>query len=324
MGLTNTQYDAIMRVYSERALDDLRDMHARQKNAYTKVPALKQLDDEVSDLAVQAVELSLDGKNDAAEARRKKISLLRTQRAAILYNAGFPDDYMEMHYVCEDCQDTGFVDGHKCRCFDALVIDLFYTQSGLKETLRKENFSTFSFACYDDFPADETTGKTPRQNMHDIVGKCRAFLQDFDHSRESLLFYGGTGLGKTFLSNCIARELIESSHSVIYYSAPQLFDLLAKSRFSGESAEDFDESYLYDSDLLIIDDLGTEMTNSFVVSAFFRILNERIIRGKHMLISTNMSLGQLSAAYTERSFSRIMENFTILRFYGKDIRVKQK
>ena len=324
LGLTNTQYDAIMRIYSARQSDNLREMNARQRNAYAKVPALRELDEEVSDLALASVEHTLSGETEAAKAARGRLRELRDERIRVLYNAGFPEDYLEMQYHCADCQDTGFIDGHKCHCFDALVIDLFYTQSGLKETLKRENFSTFSFSCYDDFPADEATGKSPRQNMHDIVSRCRLFLQQFDESRESLLFYGGTGLGKTFLSNCIARELIESAHSVMYYSAPQLFDLLAKSRFSSEESAEFAEEYVYDCDLLIIDDLGSELVNTFVVTALFRIINERMNRGRHMIISTNMSLGQLSSAYTERSFSRIMEGFTILRFYGRDIRLKAK
>lgn len=151
-------------------------------------------------------------------------------------------------------------------------------------------------------------------------------MKNFDHSFENLFLYGDTGLGKTFLSHCIARELIESTHSVIYFSAFRLFDLFADATF-GRSREDLPselEQHVFDCDFLIIDDLGTEMTNSFVSSQLFLILNERILRRKSTLISTNLTLGTFADIYSERVFSRISSSYTMLKLIGDDIRIQKK
>ena len=163
-----------------------------------------------------------------------------------------------------------------------------------------------------------------RANMANILQTCLAFVRDFDRHSDNLFFYGETGLGKTFLSHCIAGSLIESSHSVIYYSAFDLFESLAKETFGKDAGQEGSYDWILDSDLLIIDDLGTELTNAFVTSRLFLILNERLRRGRSTLISTNLSLPSFARIYSERIFSRITSSYQVLGFFGNDIRIRKK
>ncbi len=165
------------------------------------------------------------------------------------------------------------------------------------------------------------------EKLTSVVDHCHYFINNFDKTFDNLLFYGRAGTGKTFLINCIAKELIEKSYSVIYLSAVQLFDLLADYSFKRSNTTiyrqiSFDE--LLRCDLLIIDDLGTEMSNSFTESSLFDCLNERLIHQKSTIISTNFSLQELQQKYEERIFSRTAGNYTPLKIFGDDIRIKKK
>lgn len=171
---------------------------------------------------------------------------------------------------------------------------------------------------------DRLTGKSSLETMKNNVAVCRQFINNFDAEPGNLLFYGSTGVGKTFLSNCIARELIERAYSVIYFTVAELFEVSARNTFGKDpEAQDVNE-YVIDCDLLIIDDLGTELANSFTNSRLFTYLNERILRQKATIISTNLSLDDIKSIYSERIFSRISSNYTMLRFVGDDIRIQKK
>ena len=255
--------------------------------------------------------------------------LPQERRALLLREHGFPENYLDSVYTCPDCRDTGWIGGKHCHCLEKEIISLFYTQSGLSGILQKENFDTFDLSYYRKDLMDEKTGKSSYEIMSGALGTCRTFAQQFQRGAEknSLLLTGAAGRGKTFLTHCIAKELIDKGHSVIYYSAGELFDLIAKNRFGRGQDEDDqmpDDQYLSGCDLLIIDDLGTEIVNSFVASQLFRLLNERILNHKSTLISTNLSLAQLSALYSERIMSRITSSFTLLAFFGNDIRLLKK
>jgi DNA replication protein DnaC len=169
------------------------------------------------------------------------------------------------------------------------------------------------------------TGLTARQTAERALQECRRFVETFDEQFENLFLYGDTGLGKTFLSHCIAKELLERTHSVIYFSSFRLFELFADSAFGrSDSSQDEMEQHIFDCDLLIIDDLGTELVNSFVSSELFHVLNERILRRKSTLISTNLSLATFADTYSERIFSRISSNYRMLKLIGDDIRLLKK
>ena len=199
-------------------------------------------------------------------------------------------------------------------------------QSNLRETLKSENFSAFSLDYYPDLVPDALTGLTARQTAEHALKTSLNFVRNFDHAFENLFLYGDTGLGKTFLSHCIAKELIESTHSVIYFSAFRLFELFADSTFgrTDSASQQELEQHIFECDLLIIDDLGTELINTFTASQMFYCVNERLNRNKGTIISTNLTLGELQDAFTERVTSRIMSRYKIIPLIGDDIRLVRR
>lgn len=227
-------------------------------------------------------------------------------------------------YTCPDCKDTGYIDNKKCHCFRQAEINVIYNQSNIRHILEKENFDTFSFDYFSPEERDPRTGQSVRDTVMRATAECHRFIDDFNNKPKNLLFYGNTGVGKTFLSNCVARELLEQGKSVIYFTSFQLFDILSKGVFDKDADAIAANHMVFDCDLLIIDDLGTETTNSFTVSQLFLCVNERILRQRSTIISTNLNLQQLTEVYSERLLSRIMSNYSIFRLFGDDIRIKKR
>ena len=326
MALSNSQYDAIMRVYNQRQFQDKREQDKRIAEVYEKVPQVEALSDEIAATMAQAARKILAGDRAAADQLKKDAEFLKEQKAIYLKQNGYPANYLELQYVCPDCKDTGYADGKKCHCFKHMEIEILYDQSNIREVLERENFDTLSMAYYDRDHVDEKTGMTVYDYMSKVIRECREYVEKFKNEKGSILFTGNTGCGKTFLSNCIARELIRRYFSVVYLTATDMFDILAGSRFNGGDDDEAKDraSYILDCDLLIIDDLGTELVNSFVSSQLFLVLNERILRRKSTLISTNLSLGTFADTYSERIFSRISSTYTMLRLIGDDIRIQKK
>lgn len=325
MSLTNSQYDTIMREYNRKQFHHRHLQDERVAEVYRSIPEMEQLEQSISSLSVAQAKKLLNGEQGALEELKQELSVLSARRKQLLEAAGFPFNYMEPSYDCPDCRDTGYIGNEKCHCFKQAVIDMLYTQSNLKEILQVENFSHFSYDYYDDRNINSSTKKTPRETARDAVQECLSFVEHFDELYRNLFFFGDTGVGKTFLSNCIAKELIDSAHSVIYLTAFQLFDIFAKNTFSGNTkAEEEMYQYIFDCDLLIIDDLGTELTNSFTSSQLFLCVGERIARKKSVIISTNLPLETFVNTYSERTFSRITSNYTMIKLVGEDIRIKKK
>lgn len=235
---------------------------------------------------------------------------------------GYPADYFQPPYTCPDCQDTGYIGQKRCHCLKQAAIDLVYTQSNLQGILEKENFDTFPTTI---MPMTfTTTHSCPPWKRQKRRSSMHRFVDTFDDTFENLLLFGDTGVGKTFLSNCVAKELLDTGHSVIYFSAHHLFELLAQKTFTREPQAAESYRNIFDCDLLIIDDLGTELTNTFTTSQFFVCLNERIRKQKSTLISTNLELFDIASIYSERIFSRISNSFIILHLFGNDIRLCKK
>ena len=324
MALTNSQYDQIMHTYEQHRLENEYRRRRRYADISRKIPEIKELDDEISSLSIQQARRLLDGDDSALDLLKEKIHSLSQKKLALLRKNGYPSDYLDLHYTCPDCRDTGYIGDAKCHCFKKAVIDLLYTQSNLQEILDKENFDTFSLEYYSSNHIDSLTGRSSREAIEIALKCCHEFIDTFGSDFHNLLLYGDTGVGKTFLSHCIAKELLERSFSVIYFTAAQLFDIFAKNTFRREEETGFDYGHIYGCDLLIIDDLGTEMSNSFTNSQLFICLNERILRRKSTLISTNLSLEDLKNIYSERVFSRISSAYTVLRLTGDDIRIQKK
>ncbi len=325
MALKNSQYDAIMREYNRRQLHHRRLLEAHREEIRRQIPQMAEIDGQVAAISMEKARAILNHQPSDLDLSAE-IRKLSARRRELLTAAGYPEDYLELSYDCPLCHDTGYIGNEKCTCFKRAVIELLYTQSNLAEILKTENFSHFSFSYYSDQLKNPVTGLTARETAQSAVAAARKFIQTFDTSFSNLFFYGDTGVGKTFLSHCIAKELIDSAHSVIYFSAFDLFDQLAKSAFSrsDQGADPMLEEYLCDCDLLIIDDLGTELTNAFVSSQLFLCINERITRRKSTLISTNLSLEQFSDTYSERVFSRISSSYTMVKLIGNDIRIQKK
>lgn len=208
--------------------------------------------------------------------------------------------------------------------FPKAEIDLLYTQSNLTDILKSENFSTFRMDYYSSDYIDAVSHKSSLDMAKEAFTVCRSFSDHFGSEFQNLLIYGSTGVGKTFLTHCIARELMDRIHSVIYVTSSQLFDLLGNREFGTNQQDRQAGALLDDCELLIIDDLGTELTNSFTVSQLFICLNDRILQKKSTIISTNLSLNEIKSIYSERTFSRISSNYRLLRLVGDDIRIKKK
>ena len=324
MGLNAAQYDALMREYDKTRLSHKRDLDKRTEEIYNKIPRIKEINDAISTVSVAGAKRMLLERAGNASDIKKQIEALSAEKASILRSNGYAEDYLSMRYTCPDCKDTGYTGQTKCHCLNNTIIDLLYQQSGIKDVLKRENFDSFSFSHYDNTKKDPITGVTALENMHQVVKTCRDFIDNFDTDYRNLYLYGATGVGKTFLTNCIAKELIDGSNSVIYVSSIRLFEVLAGNTFKKNNDNVANElsSNLLDCDLLIIDDLGTELVNSFTASALFNCINERHLRQKPVIISTNLSLAELRANYSERVFSRITSNYTLLKIYGDDLRIK--
>lgn len=324
MSLNNAQYDSIIRDYQLRQSKRRQEKEGRVLDAYQKAPRLKAIDEEIASLSVACARQLLSGDDQVLPKLKEQIAVLGEERIRVLQSVNLPADYMQLTYDCPDCQDTGYQDGQKCHCFKKAEIELLYTQSNIRPILEKENFDTLSFSYYSNEIRDSRSGISSLERMKKAVDTCKQFVRDFDTAPGNLFFYGDTGIGKTFLSHCIARELIETTHSVIYFSAQMLFELFAKKRFDRQSETPDFTDHIYDCDLLIIDDLGTELTNSFVNSELFLCLNERLTNGKSTIISTNLPLDVFADTYSERIFSRISNHFTMIKLFGNDIRLQKK
>ena len=318
MSLTNTQYDSIMRSYARRRANSRLDLENRLEQIHKQIPTLSEFDASIATLHTQKVRASVESDSESLASSGKKLEELLQERLKLLSAHGYTPSDLEPHYTCPDCQDTGYIGSEKCHCFLQAEIELLYHQSHLNQILERENFHTFSYSWYEGKDLD-----IMKRNVMEV----RLFLEHFDTQFENLLLLGDVGTGKTFLSNCIAKELLDSCHSVVYLTAFELFELLSRSVFgSGRNGEAYrqNDPYLFDCDLLIIDDLGTELSNSFTVSQLFLCINERILRRKSTLISSNLDIEALRNIYSERTLSRIISYYTIRQLPGKDIRIKKK
>lgn len=324
MALSNAQYDEIMRGYQSRQLSNRHLTQERLKKAYVELPQLKSINEQIAALSVEAARKKLDDDNLTFHLLKKKIEDLRLEKTVLLKNSGFDEDYFEPIYTCRDCKDTGYLNNEKCHCFKQEVINVVYSQSNIKNILSRENFNSFSYEYYSDKDINPTTGLSSLETAKRAVTECRHFIEDFDNKPKNLFFYGNTGVGKTFLSNCVAKELLERGNSVIYFTAFQLFDILSKGVFDRDADAIAAHQNIFDCDLLIIDDLGTEFSNSFTTSQLFLCINERLLRQKSTIISTNLNLNQMIDLYSERTWSRISSNYTLIKLFGDDIRIQKK
>lgn len=319
--ITRSAFETILKEYDEKRLKAARELRARRDLIEKQVPRLKEIENEIAGLSVSEAIARISG-SALPGSYEEKLSSLRREKAEALSSAGFSDADLAESFECKKCNDTGYVGNELCSCFRDKITDVLYDQSNLKEILKEENFDSFSFRYYpkgDSLDSAELAFRT-----------ARSFVDNFASSADNLFITGAAGVGKTFLTNCIAKELLDKGFFVVYLSAVRLFDILSDATFGSAKAgvegasSEFVRKHIYDCDLLIIDDLGTEMINSFTSTQLFQCINERILRKKHTVISTNLSLKQLQENYSERIFSRIANKYTLIRLLGNDIRMIKK
>ena len=316
MPLSTTQYDEIMRGYESRREQARHTALRHKEEVWDIIPEYKQIEDKITDIALKSAGRALDGDKDAIKHLHEEVEKLTGRQQELLNSYGFPADYLEEKYTCPDCRDTGYIDGVKCHCLRQETLKVLYKQSNIEEILKRENFDTLTYDYYTDDEAEK---------MKAIIERCKVFAENFGKNYENILLYGNVGVGKTFLTNCIAGELLKAGYSVIYFTSIRLFDTLSQSVFSygGDEGTDVQKD-IFTCDLLIIDDLGTESINSFVASRLFDVLNERDLRRKSTVISTNLSLEGINDRYSERNFSRIFGNYIVLKPDVADIRLKKR
>lgn len=323
MGLKNDQYHELMRVYDRRQLENARELKERTDALYRQYPRLREIHDDLCANAAARARAKISGNAAAFSELDLKADDLKDEQARIYRAAGLSEADLLPRYRCPDCQDTGFIGGEKCHCFLQAAIDLLYTRSNIRDILSRENFDTLSMAYYSKEAPDGK--RSVYDDMTEKIRRCRKFVEDFDRLGQSLLFFGPTGVGKTFLSNCIAKALIETCHSVVYFSAIDLFDMFSKEAYSyDEDIREQTDQYVLDSDLLIIDDLGTERINAFTTGKLFYCINERLNSRKSTIISTNLDPKSIADIYTERIASRILSNYECIPLNGDDIRIMKK
>ncbi len=327
MGISNAQYKDIMYQYDQIRLKNHHLSEKRYAEVYGQIPEIQVIQEELVKLSADYARSQLtqtgDTKQETSRYFSKKKELQR-KKLKLLTENGYPADYLAPIYNCKYCKDTGYIENKPCSCFKQRKITLLYENSNLMEVLEIENFNTFSEKYYDDTTVDKNVSLTPRQNIIKLKEMCLDYIRHFDDNYTNFIFYGTTGVGKTFITHCIAKALLDTSHTVIYLTALQLFDILEKTKFGGnnDSAYSGQISYIMDSDLLIIDDLGTEFANSFTSSQLYYFIEERHLRRKSVIISTNLSFGEMRDRYSERIFSRFTGYYTFNMIAGEDIRTK--
>lgn len=288
--------------------------------AYARVPRIREIDMQLRRTMAQAAQAAFlqgsDGRELLEQAREENLSLQREREE--LVRQYFEEGYLDDSPICRLCGGTGYVGSTMCECLTELC-----RQEQKKEIsilAGKESFSQFRLDYYPD-RIDPMYGASPRTIMERNFQTCRKYAMYFGQNAGNLLFVGGTGLGKTFLSACIARTVADRGYSVAYETAAHLFGNLEQARFN-PTEESRREAGKYTScDLLILDDLGTEMPGQFVTAALYSLLNDRILAGKPMVISTNLNVEEMNRRYSPQIASRLHGGFTRLTFVGEDIRV---
>ena len=289
--------------------------------AYAKVPRIREIDMLLRRTMAQAAQAAFlqgsDGREQMEKARLANLAL--QQERAILAMENFEPGYLDESPICDNCGGSGYVGTAMCECLRELC-----RQEQKKEVSilsgSKEAFSQFKLEYYPD-RIDPKYGASPRAIMERNFKICRTYALTFAPNSGNLLFVGGTGLGKTFLSACIARQVADRGYSVAYETASHLMSKLEKHRFNPDEQSYLDVKKLDDCDLLIIDDLGTEMPGNFVTAALYTLLNDRLLAGKPMVISTNLTIDELGMRYSPQIASRLQGSFRLLPFVGQDIRV---
>lgn len=334
--MNNDIYRKIKRQYDIKRQIELDRANKLKNKIYSENPKLEEIEKEINMMALKITRNILNSdeitRQVEEENMKSKLEKLKEKYNKELSKIGLNYEDLLPKVECHFCNDTGIVKNgdmlETCKCFRQEIINETYKQSNINK-LEEENFETFDIGFYSNKKDKEKYGidKSPLENIECIRKLALNFVENINNAEQkNLLFVGNTGLGKTFLANAIAKKAIENSKTVVYQTAPVLMDKVIEYKFSYDKTGEQKEQYnkIFDVDLLIIDDLGTETMSNNKFTELFNIINTRLLKNKKILISTNLTLNELYKQYDERVMSRLIGNFTICKFIGEDIRLKKK
>lgn len=327
----NNNLKDILKEYDQKRTNEINLAKLKKTEIYKEIPELEDIDKNIASLSISLIQTKLTtNSQENVDNINKKIKNLRLKKKKVLESNGFSEKSFLPKFECSKCNDTGYIETAQgnilCSCVKQKLYDIAFNNANIYN-LENQNFDNFKLSVYSDEsnPDKYNTTRSPRENIESIQKECINFINDFDNPSEpNLLFSGNTGLGKTFLSSCIANEMIKKGKNVLYQTAPIMFDKILDFKFGKTSDNLLDD--IYSVDLLIIDDLGTETRSDYKITELFNIINSRLLnqnnRVTKTIISTNLTLQELYDTYEERIISRIVGNYTPCYFYGDDIRLK--
>ncbi len=320
MGYNQENYRRIRAEYETKYRVAREEAEARREEAYLMIPELKETDREMGHMGLQIMKAAYSGQpEEAISALREKNLSLQERRRTILTAHGYPADYTDIRYECPLCADSGFVDFKMCSCMKKKIIEAGYESSGMAELLRTQSFDNFSLDYYKDDPS-------ALRRMMQIVTLMKQYAENFHAEKaENLVLFGGTGLGKTHLSSAVARIIIDRGFDVYYTGAVNMISDFEYQRFGNSMMGDTGDgtSRYFSCDLLIIDDLGTEVNNQFTTSVLYNVINTRLNRKKATVISSNLTQADFRKRYWDRITSRVLGEYTVLPFLGTDVRAQK-
>ncbi len=318
MALTNSQYDEIMRSYENRRLRAEHTFRQRLSDAYRRFPRIEEIESEMAALSLKKARIALELSSDKDFDLNQAIEELSQEKRVLLEAAGFKGGEATAEYECPLCNDTGFIEARRCACLRQAEIRLLYERSGLVNVLREENFDTFDLSVYSDEPT--SSGISAKKAARLARDYAVSFVGNFEAEHGNICLFGKTGVGKTFLTHCIAKALMDKGVSVLYLTAFDFFRIFEENTFRRTEESSENSQLIFDCELLIIDDLGTGMNNGFMASQLFNCINERMLTKKSTVISTNLSSSELRDIYSDRVTSRIYSGYQRLNLLGDDIR----
>lgn len=304
------------------------DADARRNMIHSRLPEIEIIDKKLANTGLEVYKSAVNGENitEKIAEMKKTTAELKELRASILRDNGLDPKCTDVKYECEICSDTGYDGMRYCECFRRAMIKEAYLGSGLGGALNEQSFDNFSLSYYSD--TKDASGYSERDKISTILENAKKYAENFGNEDadecKNLIFFGGTGLGKTHISTSIAKKVIEKGFSVVYDTASDILSAFEADKFSKNKSEQLSDKYL-ECDLLIIDDLGAEFKNQLTEASLYNLLNSRICSGKAMIISTNLDDGRaLSKAYNERITSRLLGEFRAFGFVGSDIRFQKR
>lgn len=331
----NSVLTDLLSEYEASRLSAIREADIRKVELYKKCPEFERIDSELAKFSIQvAKSILVNNEPSLLENLKNTVSDLKLKKHNLLLSLNLDDDYLLPKFMCSICNDTGFVSSNNssrvmCNCLKQRLFDISYNKSNVGD-IKNDNFANFNLDFYSDIVDEKLykTGISPKKNIEAIFNVALSFVKNFENPNEkNLLFRGNTGLGKTFLSNCIANEVLSMGKTVLYQTAPVMLDMILDFRFGKSTDNKNICDSLLNVDLLIIDDLGTEHMNNIKFAELFNIINSRIlnqnIKITKTIVSTNLTMNELFSTYDERIVSRFIGNYNILRFFGEDIRFKK-